>query len=348
MKKRKQLKSKEMLSLKLIFAIISSIVLIVSAYIAYSLYSSPIDSQFIKVKISSGATVSQSISIMNKSGALRPKWLFMLVAKYANSKHKATIKAGLHKLPQNMPNIDILKALFTGQYLYNKRITFPEGISYQRFASILSRKLQIDSAGFAQLCVSDSLLAARGIKAKSVEGYLHPATYLFDMDTPAAAALDVLLDANEKIWNEKFAAMAMPNNLDRHEVMTLASIVEAESPIADERPRIAGVYINRLNRKMPLQADPTVQYALGIKKRLLYSDLNADSPYNTYKYSGLPPGPINSPSTSSIKAVFNYERHNYLFFVAVGDGSGRHNFAKNFDEHRRFVAIFRNNARKMK
>lgn len=344
--KRTHYSKKSSNSLKYILISLPLLIIFILAYIAYSLFDKPIESSYVKVKIPNGATVSQSISFMNDNDALKPKWLFSLVAKLADAKYNSTIKAGLHKLPGSLSNLDLLKALFTGEYLYNKRITFPEGISYKRFASILSHHLEIDSTDFVNLCISDSLLNARNISAKSVEGYLHPATFSFDLDISASDAIDKLLDASEIVWQERFSSKQLPNGMNKHQVLTLASIVEAESPVADERPRVAGVYINRLNKNMLLQADPTVQYALGAKKRVLYADLNIDNPYNTYKYQGLPPGPINSPSVSAIDAVFNYERHNYLFFVAVGDGSGRHNFARNFDEHRRFVSIFRKNVRK--
>lgn len=131
--------------------------------------------------------------------------------------------------------------------------------------------------------------------------------------------------------------------MSRHQVVTLASIVEAETPVLEERPRVAGVYINRLEKGMLLQADPTVQYALNKFSRLTYSDLNYDSPYNTYRYAGLPPSPINSPSKSSIDAVLNYEKHNFIYFVAKGDGSGLHNFARTYEEHLKNVSLYRKN-----
>jgi len=135
--------------------------------------------------------------------------------------------------------------------------------------------------------------------------------------------------------------------LNIHQILTLASIIEAETPVISERKRVSGVFHNRLKKKMPLAADPTIQYALGThKKRLLYSDLEVDSPYNTYKNAGLPPGPINSPSYSSIEAALTPEVHNYLFFVAKGDGSNTHNFAKNYDEHQNNRKIFNKNRTK--
>lgn len=302
----------------------------------------------LKVNIPNGSGINKSIDILADNDALRPAWMFKIAATFASTKFDKTIKAGIHKFPVGITNIELLRALFTGDYLYYKRITFPEGIGLKRFASIAQRRLNLDSSKFMQLAFSDSICSARGIQAKSLEGYLHPATYSFDLDINELQLIDVLLDAHNKVWKDKFEAKANAVNKDRHTILTIASIIEAESPISDERPRVSGVYWNRIARGMFLQADPTVLYAVGEQRRVLYADLKIDNPYNTYKYAGLPPGPINSPSISSIQSAIEPEKHNYLFFVAIGDGSMRHNFAKNFDEHRRFVRSFRENIKKGK
>jgi len=141
----------------------------------------------------------------------------------------------------------------------------------------------------------------------------------------------------DAFWNETRSKKAADMGMDRIEVSTLASIVEEETTKADERARVAGVYINRLNRGIALQADPTIKFAMGdfAMRRVLTRHLNIDSPYNTYKHRGLPPGPINAPGISSIDAVLNYEKHQYLYFCAKSDFSGYHVFAKTLTEHNR-------------
>ena len=152
-----------------------------------------------------------------------------------------------------------------------------------------------------------------------------------------------MLREYRNFWNEKRLKLAEDKNLDPHEVSVLASIVEEEATKADEKPRIAGVYINRLKRGIPLQADPTIKFAVNdfSLSRVLSKHLLVESPYNTYKYKGLPPGPINCPSIESIDAVLNAEKHDYLFFVAKADFSGYHYFSKTLSEHNRYAAEYR-------
>lgn len=333
----------------IVFAVGTAIALIViSISVIVSLNSSRIGEGDLKVAIPNGYTLNESIDLMSSHSVLRPAILYKALANFLGSQYSKTIKAGTHKFPDDLSNIEILKALFTGEYLYNKRITFPEGITLKRFASIAARQLKIDSSEFMRLAYSDSLVNSLGLTTPSVEGYLHPATYNFDLDVSPAKFLSTLIERQNELWKEKFEIEARRANLTRHQVLTLASIVEAETPIASERARVAGVYWNRISRGMLLQADPTVQFVVGHKKRLLYSDLKVVHPYNTYMYPGLPPGPINSPSLSSIDATINFERHNYLYFVAVGDGSNRHNFSRNFEEHKKYIRVFRNNIKKGK
>ena len=140
---------------------------------------------------------------------------------------------------------------------------------------------------------------------------------------------------NKKFWTFERTQKAEKNGFSKVEVMTLASIVDEETDDEGEMPKIAGMYINRLNKKMPLQADPTVKFAIGNFQahRIYHKWLSYDSPYNTYKYKGLPPGPIRIPSIAAIDAVLNYVHHNYLYMCAKEDFSGTHNFAETYEEH---------------
>ncbi len=334
---------------KLLLSLILAIILIIAGaglYVYSTINSVAVEQEDLRVTVPKGTSIAAAVAILAKEGALAPQWLFEKIAVVASKQYGKTVKAGYHRFPKGITKIELLRGLFSGEYFYYQRVTFPEGITYNRIASIAMRRMGLDSIEFVRYAKNDSLLKARNIPTSSIEGYLHPSTYDFPMDANIQDVVDIMLNAQDKLWNEKFTAQAKSIGKSRHEVLTLASIVEAESPVPDERARVAGVYLNRLAKGMLLQADPTVQYAIGVRRRVLYADLKIEHKYNTYVYAGLPPGPINSPSEHSIYATLHPEQHNYFFMVAVGDGSGRHNFAKNYDEHLRYVRQFRQNARR--
>lgn len=325
----------------IIFAIFI-VLLIIYGYIVF--FFSPNIEIEQKVRIEKGSSISKVIDIFNEKNYLKPKSLFLLSIKIFVPKEKY-VKAGTYFIPPKINNYELLKGIFTGEYLYRKKITFPEGYTVYQYASILKRELGLDSAEFVMTAKSSELARKYDLPVDNFEGYLYPATYFIDYDAKPIDIIAELYEQFELIWQKHFVHQRPPMNLNKHEIITLASIVEAESPLLLERPRIAGVYINRLTREMPLQADPTVQYGLNKYSRLYFSDLNIETPYNTYKFIGLPPTPINSPSKSSIDAVFNYEKHNFLYFVSKGDGSGEHSFATNYNQHLSNVAKYRKNIR---
>jgi UPF0755 protein len=175
-----------------------------------------------------------------------------------------------------------------------------------------------------------------------------PNTYEFYWNTSAAEFCKRMYTEYQQFWNEERKAKAAAIGLSPDEVMSLAAIVQKETAMVDERPRVAGLYINRIKRGMLLQADPTVIYAKKrteddfdqVIKRVLYRDLEIDSPYNTYKYTGVPPGPISMPDLSSVRAVLNYEDHDYIFMVADVSNPGYHKFAKTLAQHNRNRAAY--------
>jgi UPF0755 protein len=184
-----------------------------------------------------------------------------------------------------------------------------------------------------------------GITAPTLEGYLFPDTYTFAKGTSARAVVRTMLDRFEAVWRDDWTARLAVLGITRHEAVTMASLVEKEARIADERPTIAAVYWNRVRVGMRLQADPTVQYALPEHvDRLLFVHLEVDSPYNTYRYDGLPPGPIASPGASSLAAALHPADVPYLFFVAHPDG--HHEFRRTFQEHQQAIAMVRREARR--
>jgi len=208
---------------------------------------------------------------------------------------------------------------------------------------LLQRQIALDSARFVEEAKNDSLLKMLDIRADNLEGYLFPDTYEISFgsgNNEREIIRTMFTQFRKKITPEVNEEMKK-KNLTLTELITLASIIEAETRFEPEKKTIAGVYYNRLRKKMRLEADPTVQYVLpgGPKKRLLFSDLKYPSPYNTYLNKGLPPGPINNPGWRSIMAALYPEENKFLYFAAKGDGS--HRFAETFGEHKKNADLYR-------
>ena len=198
----------------------------------------------------------------------------------------------------------------------------------------------IDSLKLVQQFGDTSLLQVSNHGAFSLEGFLLPDTYEFYWQVDEKEIVRDMLAEFRKFFSDSLQQQARKMKMTIGQVLTMASIVEGETVLDRERPIIAGLYYNRLHRRMKLEADPTIQYIIpGGPRRLLYNDLKIDSPYNTYKNYGLPPGPINTPGRKSILAALYPTKHNYLYFVA--DGLGGHRFARTFDEHLRNVRAYR-------
>ena len=229
-------------------------------------------------------------------------------------------------------------------------VMVPPGTRPPVLAAVLRRQLGTDSAAVVQAFRDSSLAAALGTDTLHLFGEMRPNTFDIYWTTDAEEAVRRIHRWYDRFWTDERRAKAEALGLTPAEVLTLASIVEWEARVPDERPRIAGVYLNRLLGRTPagrmrLQADPTVQYALmqadsGPMRRLLTSDYRFPSPYNTYLIDGLPPGPITNPSESSIDAVLDAEDHDYLYFVASTDGSGRHRFSRTAAEHNQAAAAW--------
>lgn len=287
------------------------------------------------ISIPKNSSSSQIVKILNKYDLFKPSILFKVIIKAYSTVTENKVHPGIYRFNRENKNYDIIRSIFSGKQLALIKVTFPEGLNLHEYASICFRKLGIDSALFLKIANSDSIRGEYKINFKTVEGYFYPATYNFFWKSHPAEIIRTLLDYGQKNWERKFAQKAAEEGKSKHEILTLASIIEVETPVIAERKRVGGVYMNRLKRGMKLEADPTVQYAIGLKRKLTLKDLDTDSPYNTYRYTGLPPGPINSPSLSSIEAALEPEKNDFIYFVAIGDGSGRHNFAKTFSQHER-------------
>ncbi len=254
--------------------------------------------------------------------------------------HAGELQAGTYDLPRDRPLPAIVQQLVEGRTIL-LAVTVPEGLRLEETAAVAARALGVDSAAFVTAArdpaLVDSLLPDSLVPrpVASLEGYLFPETYKVDPSTDARRLMRLMVAEFWRVFDVRWRARAAALGRSVHEIVTLASIVEEEAKVPDERPVIAGVYWNRLQRGMPLEADPTVQYALGgHRERVLYRDLEVDSPYNTYRVAGLPPGPIASPGRASLEATLYPDSVPWLYFFATGEG-GRHTFSETYEEHER-------------
>jgi UPF0755 protein len=223
-------------------------------------------------------------------------------------------------------------------------VTFNNIRLREELAARLSRYLEPDSMVFLRVLNDEKIANDLGFTCESLPMLIIPNTYEFYWNTSPEKFLKRMKWEYDRFWNESRKKKAAELGLSPLQVVTIASIVQEETNMNDEKSRIAGVYINRLKRGWPLQADPTVKFAINnfLIKRVLKEYLSVDSPYNTYKYAGLPPGPINFPDIVSVDAVLNAEKHNLMYFCAKDDFSGYHNFAKTLTEHNRNALRYQN------
>lgn len=242
------------------------------------------------------------------------------------------IKVGTYLLEAESRPKDILDKLVTGD-VFKVSVTVPEGFMLNQIAGILASRVAIDSTVFAALTTDSTVLAGYGVGARSLEGYLFPDTYLLPWGMKPPEIIAAMVRRLEEVFDSDLETRARQLGMTRHEVLTLASVVEAETRLPEELPIVSAVYHNRLGRGMRLEADPTVAYAMGgYKGRLLFKNLKIDSPYNTYRHAGLPPGPICSPGEAAIRATLNPDPAcKAVYFVARGNGS--HVFSLNLRDH---------------
>ena len=256
-------------------------------------------------------------------------------------KYITNIKAGKYVIKKGMNNNDIINSIRSNNLPI--KVSFNNQETFEKLAGRIAMQIEADSLSILTAVTSQEFLSANGFEDQTALGMYIPNSYEFFWNTSAEQFRDRMLKEFQRFWNTSRIEKAKALNLSPMQVITLASIVQKETAKEDERPKVAGVYINRLRVGMPLQADPTVIFAIKslsgdfdqVIKRVLFKDLELDSPYNTYKYAGLPPGPITMPDISSIDSVLNYEKHDYYYFVADVTNFGYHKFAKNLSQHNR-------------
>jgi UPF0755 protein len=248
------------------------------------------------------------------------------------------LKAGEYRFERPMTPLDVIGKLARGD-VYVVNVTFPEGLTIGEMAAIFASHGFGPASAFVEAANDVSMIRALDPAAGNLEGYLFPDTYALPRHADAARLVRAMVEGFERILTPALRRAVEARGLSIHQAVTLASIVEKESARPDERPVVAGVYLNRFRIGMALQCDPTVIYALKLAGtytgNLHHDDLAYDSPYNTYRYPGLPPGPIASPGKAALEATVSPADVEYLYFVSRNDGS--HEFARTLDEHNRNV-----------
>jgi UPF0755 protein len=287
------------------------------------------------VVVKEGLSLKEVASELEKRKIITSKGLFELWGKFMGSSRK--IKAGEYRLSPDMAPIRILDVLTKGSVI-TYSVTIPEGFTAEQIAEILDRKNLVSKQQFLSLANDPALLEQYSVTGPSLEGYLYPDTYHLARGISASTAIDTMVN---RFWElvSPLKNRAEDVGMKMEDVIILASIVEKETGLAEERPTIASVFLNRLKRGMRLESDPTVIY--GLKEfdgNLTRKDLTKATPYNTYIIRGLPPGPIANPGLESIKAVLFPAKTDYLYFVSKNDGS--HHFSRTLSEHNKAVQLY--------
>ena len=285
--------------------------------------------RLVQISIPEGASIGEIGVILRDSSLIEHPRLFRYAVKLMGADKK--IQAGKIAVLTGQSLVDLIRTL-TRAKAVGAFVTLREGLTSMEIAGLLRQQIGIDSAAFMALVRDTMFVHELGLNAPNLEGYLYPDTYAFAVGSDPRRLIVRMVENFKMHLPADFDQDVMQANMTMNEVVTLASIIEWETVESREAPLISSVYHNRLRRHMPLQADPTVSYALGKgPARLYYSDLQVDSPYNTYRYVGLPPGAINNPGGRSILAALNPASTDYLFFVSQGDGS--HAFTSNLAAH---------------
>lgn len=305
----------------------------------------------ILVEIPNGATLTKVSSILEENKLIKNKVLFKVVSKFKEDNNG--VKAGKYLLSQKYSNSEILDILISGK-TYNDgiKVTIPEGSTYKEVIKYLTNK-KIGKVEVYEELINNpkefydkyKFLDEKDIT--TLEGFLYPDTYYFEKDMSEKDVISAMLKRFSEVYTPELKEKQKKMGLTLQQVINMASIIEKEAVKDVDRPKIAGVFYNRLEIGMPLQSDATIQYIFDERKHIVsYSDLKIDSPYNSYLNKGLPPTPIANPGIKSIEAALEPEDNDYLYFVATVDGGN--NYSKTYDEHLKYVKEYKENRDKLK
>jgi UPF0755 protein len=314
----------------------------VAAYRAYELARTPYRGYteaelfFTVERGSGGASIAKALEEL---GVIRDRRLFILALRYLD--RSGSLQAGEYRFAEPHSTFDVIERLTSGD-IFTFAVTVPEGLTLLETAEHLTRQGLGETASFLASFEDVGAIADLDPLATSLEGYLYPTTYHFTRRVEPREIARTMVAQFKQTFDESRRARARELDLTPRQVVTLASVVEKETGDPDERPLIGSVFWNRIERGMPLQSDPTVIYALKLEGRfdgnLRRADLELDSPYNTYRYPGIPPGPIASPGEAAIDAVLEPQPTSYLYFVSRNDGT--HHFSSTYSEHLAAVRKF--------
>lgn len=332
--------------------IASSVIALLAIVVAFSLYFVFLTPQFQTLNkeyiyIDKNDNIESVYSKIEKSASPKYFKAFKLLSSY--KKYDQNIKPGRYKLSKSDNFISLFRKLRNGNQS-PVTLIISNVRTLDEFATVLAGQLMEDSLTFVKTLTDTTYIRSMGYKPETFMSMFIPNSYYVFWDTSPKKLFNRLKIEHRKFWNEKRTQKAKAMGLTPEQVYALASIVDEETNAKSEKPIVAGLYYNRLQRNILLQADPTIKFALKdfTIKRILNKHLKIDSPYNTYKYAGLPPGPIRMSSIVAIDAVLNYRRHNYIYMCAKEDFSGLHNFATNLAQHNRNARRYQNALNKRK
>ncbi len=332
-----------MTRLSTILALVFAVGLIAAVYVGVLYYGEDVKTGTpkVEIRVSPGMYLGDVQRMLVDAKVLKHPHLFRWVAVLTGKDKK--VQAGRYVFLNGMSIDRMLDKLSRAEFEVT-RLTVPEGFMIREIADAVQRDVEIDSARFAETVRDPEFARQLGINAPTLEGYLYPDTYLLSWPISSRDLARLMVERFREVYREEVAKRANEAGLSTNEIVALASIVQAEAQNESEMRRISAVYHNRLRKGLRLEADPTVAYALGgVRRGLKYSDLKVDSPYNTYRNKGLPPGPICSPGLPALlAAVRPLEGCEDLYFVATGDGS--HLFSRTHEEHlkaRRYAKLLR-------
>jgi UPF0755 protein len=288
------------------------------------------------VDVPYGANLRAVAQVLAGEGIIRNSTYFIIAGKLIGV--EKVIKPGEYAMHTRMRPLQILDLLKRGD-IYKHPVIIPEGYSIRQIAHLLDDKQLADDQTFIGLTQDLAFIRSLEIQTRNLEGYLFPSTYNIAKGTAPEEIIRMMVRAFQEVYTQELEERAKQLHLTQHQVVTLASIIEKETSVDEERPLISAVFHNRLKRHIPLQSDPTVIYALpdfnGNLKRV---HLKIKSPYNTYRWPGLPPGPIANPGKASLDAAVYPAQVDYLFFVSRNDGT--HYFSRSLQEHNLAVSMY--------
>jgi UPF0755 protein len=325
------------------------IVIMLSIFLYGNLFGINIapDKNYQVVLIPTGASYNQVMDTLESKLTIKSHRVLDWFAR--KKKYPMSVKPGRYIIDHNLTYNSLINLLRSGKQT-PVDITFGNVKTLSQLAARIGRQIEADSSKIISFLNDDSNFESDGFKKENIISLFIPNTYEFYWNTSAKGLYTRMLKEYRSFWNDHRLSKAKEKGLNPIEVTILASIIDQESSKPDEKPRIAGVYLNRLKRGIPLQADPTIIFALNDNSvtRILKKQLSVDSPYNTYVHPGLPPGPIGCSSIEAIDAVLNAEKHDWLYFVAKPDFSGYHNFSRTLSEHNRYSLLYQKELDKRK